>query len=167
MIQSARNGGSLTPAIFTQLRRLERDGKLSFYNRCEVQSAAWKGDSWTVTCNQADAHDCLAHLPIDRIWLATGSTLDVNHWPLLADIRATYPQTVINGLPVLDHHLRWAGCNLFIMGGAAALQLGPVARNLYGGKLASGRIVPALIKNISRNNSDRDIDGVDSPKIET
>jgi cation diffusion facilitator CzcD-associated flavoprotein CzcO len=147
MIQSARNGGSLTPAILTKLRRLEWEGKLSFYEQCEVRSAVWKGDAWNVTCHQAAAHDCIAHLPIDRIWLATGSTLDVNHWSLLSDIRATHPLSVINGLPTLDSHLCWAGCNLFIMGGAAAMQLGPVARNLFGGRLASERIVPALIKN--------------------
>jgi hypothetical protein len=102
-----------------------------------------------VTCNQSAVHDCIAHQPINRIWLATGSTLDVNHWSLLSDVRATHPLPVINGLPVLDPHLRWAGCNLFIMGGAAALQLGPVARNLFGGRLASERIVPALIKDFS------------------
>jgi hypothetical protein len=89
----------------------------------------------------------MAQQPIDRIWLATGSTLDVNHWSLLSDVRAAHAQPLINGLPILDHHLRWAGCDLFIMGGAAALQLGPVARNLFGGKLASQRIVPALTKN--------------------
>ncbi|MEB3356426.1 MAG: hypothetical protein VKK04_06845 [Synechococcales bacterium] len=50
-----------------------------------------------------------------------------------------------------DPQLRWAGCNLFILGGAAALQLGPVARNLFGARLASERIVPALIKQDSRH----------------
>jgi hypothetical protein len=78
--------------------------------------------------------------------LATGSQLDVAHWPLLADVQATYPAEIVKGLPVLDHHLRWPGCNLFVMGGAAALQLGPVARNLFGGRLASDRIVQALVK---------------------
>lgn len=146
MIQSARNGGSLTPAIFTQLRRLERSGKLSFYQQCEVQSAEWKENAWNVTCNHPGSHDCLAHLPINRIWLATGSTIDVQNWSILSGVRDSYPLPMVEGLPVLDEHLRWAGCNLFIMGGAAALQLGPVARNLFGGRLASERIVPALIK---------------------
>ena len=152
MIQAARNGGSLTPAVLTQLRRRERDGKISFYEQCEVQSAAWQGNAWTVTCNQPGVHHCIAQQPIDRIWLATGSTLDVNHWPLLANIRATNPLPLVNGLPVLDARLRWAGRNLFIMGEAAALQLGPVARNLFGGRLASNRIVPALIKDFSRRS---------------
>jgi lysine/ornithine N-monooxygenase len=146
MIQAARNGGSLTPAILSQLRRLERVGKLSFYEQCEVHSAEWKEDAWKITCTRTNIYDELAHLPVDRIWLATGSTIDVQNWSILAEVRDRYPLPIVKGLPVLDEHLRWAGCNLFVMGGASALQLGPVARNLFGGKLASERIVPALIK---------------------
>jgi cation diffusion facilitator CzcD-associated flavoprotein CzcO len=146
MIQQARNGGSVTPAMLLNLRRLERQGKITFYEQCEVQRAEWKGDTWQVHCNTGAEHDCFAHLPINRIWLATGSQLNVEHWPLLADVRVHYPIEIVNGLPVLDHHLRWPGCNLVVMSGAAALQLGPVARNLFGGRLASERIVPALVK---------------------
>ncbi|MGB7056343.1 MAG: hypothetical protein WBD58_01430 [Geitlerinemataceae cyanobacterium] len=105
-----------------------------------------------MTCDRSDVHDCIAHQPIDRIWLATGSTLDVSHWSLLSDIRATHPLHLVNGLPILDTHLRLAGCDLFVMGGAAALQLGPVARNLFGAKLASERIVSALTKNSLRRS---------------
>ncbi len=147
MIQSARNGGSLTPAILTQLRRLDREGKVVLYEQCEVRHARWKGDVWKVECSNADIHNRMAHLPIHRIWLSTGSQMDVRHWDILSDIREKYPQPAVNGLPVLDHHLRWQGCNLFVMGGAAALQVGPVAQNLFGAKLASERIAPALIKN--------------------
>lgn len=146
MIQQARNGGSVTPAMLLRLRRLERQGHLTFYEQCQVQRAEWKGDAWQVHCHTEAEHDCLTHLPIDRIWLATGSQMDIDHWPLLADVRATHAIDVVHGMPILDHHLRWPGCNLFIMGGAAALQLGPVARNLYGGRLACDRIVPALVK---------------------
>jgi len=146
MIQGARNGGSLTPAVMTQLRKQEREGQLAFYEQCEVESATWMEENWQVTCTHPEAHHCIAHLPIDRIWLATGTQLDVNQWPLLSAVRSHYPLETIHGLPVLDQHLRWSGCNLFIMGGAAALRVGPVARNLFGGKLACNLIVPALIK---------------------
>ncbi|MEM9152070.1 MAG: FAD-dependent oxidoreductase, partial [Cyanobacteria bacterium P01_F01_bin.3] len=111
-----------------------------------VHSATWQDNTWQVSCNHPEAHDCITHLPINRIWLATGSTLDINHWPLLSAIREQYPISDVKGLPILDKHLRWPGCNLFIMGGAAALRVGPVARNLFGGKLACDRIVPALIQ---------------------
>jgi len=146
MIQGARNGGSLTPPVMTQLRKRERAGQLAFYEQCEVKSAQWTGQDWQVTCTHPEAHHCMAHLPIDRIWLATGTQLDVNQWPLLSAVRSHYPLETIHGLPLLDQNLRWPGCNLFIMGGATALRVGPVARNLFGGKLACGRIIPALTK---------------------
>lgn len=146
MIQSARNGGSLTPAVLMCLRRLEREGRLTFYDHCEIRQATWQGGAWRVVCNHAEAHNCIAHLPIDRIWLSTGSQIDVRHGSLLADIHTNHPVPLVQGLPVLEPSLRWPGCNLFVMGGAAALQLGPVARNLYGARMACDRIIPALTK---------------------
>jgi hypothetical protein len=66
--------------------------------------------------------------------------------PLLAEILDAYPLSVVNGLPVLDEYLRWRGCELFVMGGLAGLQVGPVARNLSGARMAGERIGPALTK---------------------
>nr|MCU0516889.1 hypothetical protein [Oscillatoria sp. Prado101] len=82
----------------------------------------------------------------DRIWLATGTRLDVTAEPLLADILEAYPAQIVKGLPVLDEHLRWPGCEAFLTGPLAALQVGPVARNLSGARMASERIAPALHK---------------------
>jgi hypothetical protein len=146
MVQQARNGGSLTPAVMTQLRKLERQGHITFYEHCQVADAQWKGDAWKVCCDNHAAHDCIAHQPMHRIWLATGTRLDIQTHPLLADVWERHPIATINGLPVLDKHLRWPGCELFLMGPWAALRVGPVARNLFGGKLACDRIVPALTK---------------------
>jgi len=146
MVQQARNGGSLTPEMMTQLRRLERQGQLTVYEHCQVAHAEWKGEAWKVCCDNHSVHDCLAHQPIHRVWLATGTTLDIQTHPLLADVWQQHPIETVNGLPVLDEHLRWPGCELLLMGPWAALRVGPVARNLFGGKLASDRIVPALTK---------------------
>lgn len=146
MIQQARNGGSMTPAILTQLRCLQRDGKITFYEQCQVSQAQWTGDYWRICCNNAALHDCVHDQPIDRIWLATGSQLDASEQPLLQHVLTTYPIAVVNGLPVVDECLRWQGCELFMMGGLAALRVGPTARNLSGAKAASQQIVPALTK---------------------
>ncbi|MDL5050498.1 FAD/NAD(P)-binding protein [Oscillatoria amoena NRMC-F 0135] len=139
-IQQARNGGSMTPAIATQLRRLTHAGSLTLAEVCQVQDAAWQGQGWQVQCDNGQMLGC------DRLWLATGSSFNANTLPLLAEIQRTYPTDIIQGLPILDENLRWPGCELFITGGLAALQLGPVARNLAGARMASSRIVPALIK---------------------
>ena len=146
MVQDARNGGSLTPAMMTRLRQLQRQGHITFYEHCQVADAQWQGDAWKVCCDNHTAHDCIAHQPIHRVWLATGTTLDIRSHPLLAEVWEKYPIATVNGLPVLDEHLRWPGCELFLMGPWAALRVGPVARNLFGGKLACDRIVPALTK---------------------
>uniref|UniRef100_B8HT58 FAD-dependent urate hydroxylase HpyO/Asp monooxygenase CreE-like FAD/NAD(P)-binding domain-containing protein n=1 Tax=Cyanothece sp. (strain PCC 7425 / ATCC 29141) TaxID=395961 RepID=B8HT58_CYAP4 len=146
MISTARNGGSMTPAMLTRLRRLSHRGQLTFYERCQVAQAAWDGQSWQIRCSTAGQHDCLQNQRLDRIWLATGSYLDAAEEPLLSQVGQYFSPIVVNGLPVLDEYLRWPGCELFIMGGLAALQVGPTARNLSGAIQASNRIVPALLK---------------------
>ncbi|MGV0026899.1 FAD/NAD(P)-binding protein [Phormidesmis priestleyi] len=140
MIQTARNGGSLTPAMMMQLRRAERSQKLSFYPECQIVTADWQGDAWKVVCENGMVQ------AYDRIWLATGTKLDITADPLFADVLKAHPVQITNGLPVLDPCLRWSGCELFVMGGLAALQVGPTARNLSGARMASDRLVPALIK---------------------
>lgn len=147
MIQQARNGGSMTPAILTQLRRLQRDGKIQFYEQCQVSQARWKEPHWQICCDNSDIHECIHNQPIDRIWLATGSQLNAANHPLLQSVLQTHPIEMVNGLPVVNEHLRWPGCELFLMGGMAALQVGPTARNLSGARAVSDRIVPALTKN--------------------
>ncbi|MBE9166087.1 SidA/IucD/PvdA family monooxygenase [Pleurocapsales cyanobacterium LEGE 06147] len=156
LIQQARNGGSMTPAMMVRLRRLAREGKLVFNERCEVVEAAWQSDRWQVRCADGELHEwdpalrMLPHLEeicfADRIWLATGTILDAKQHPLLRDVLATYPTEIVRGLPVLDEYLRLPGSEFFVMGGLAALQVGPVARNLAGGRKASELIVPALTK---------------------
>jgi cation diffusion facilitator CzcD-associated flavoprotein CzcO len=139
LIQQARNGGSLTPAMMTQLRRYQHSGKVQFNEECQVQHAKWELNRWKIICSNHVEHE------FDRIWLATGTTLNVNSEPLLADILETHPMQQTNGLPILDESLRWKGCELYLMGGYAALQVGPTARNLSGARMASDRIVDALL----------------------
>lgn len=146
MIQQARNGGSMTPAMLTQLRRLERDGKITFYEQCQVAQAQWLDNGWRICCTNSAVHECIHHQRIDRIWLATGSQLDATAHPLLQQVLNTHPLDIVNGLPVVDEYLRWQGCELFVMGGLAALQVGPTARNLSGARATSDRIVSALTK---------------------
>ena len=140
MIQQARNGGSFTPAMMTQLRRAYHSGTISLHERCQIVEAIWKDNYWQVRCHDGTEHQC------DRIWIATGTKLDVTANSMLSEVLDGFPTAIVNGLPVLDTYLRWPRCELFVMGGLAALQIGPVARNLYGARMASDRIVPALTK---------------------
>ncbi|MBH8551825.1 SidA/IucD/PvdA family monooxygenase [Nostocaceae cyanobacterium CENA357] len=140
MIQQARNGGSMTPAIATQLRQQIRHGNIRIDENCQVVKAEWLNENWRVECSDDSQHEC------DYIWLSTGTKFDVTTEPLLKDILATYPIKIVKGLPVLDTCLRWPGCELFIMGGLAAMLVGPTARNLSGARMACEKIVPAIVK---------------------
>ncbi|MBE9064159.1 FAD/NAD(P)-binding protein [cf. Phormidesmis sp. LEGE 11477] len=146
MIQQARNGGSFTPETLTRLRKFAREDRVFLYEQCQVTHAVWQEEHWQVQCDNPTVHDCFDHQSINRIWLATGTRLDITAHPLLQDVMEQHPVDVVHGLPILDQHLRWPGCELFLMGPWAALQVGPVARNLFGAKLAGDRIVPALTK---------------------
>lgn len=138
-VKEARDGGSMTPAMMLQLRRESRSGKLEIREACQVSDALWRGAAWQVVCDRGTTYE------FDRIWLATGDRFDIATHPLLTDLQEFSPTKIVKGLPVLDRYLRWSsGCDFYIMGGFAALQIGPVARNLFGAKLASQRILQHL-----------------------
>ncbi len=139
-IQQARNGGSMTPEMMLQLRKASHEGKVIINECCQVSDAQLENNLWQIYCNDGSRHQ------FDRIWLATGTRFNIKEHPLLQDLLETYPTEIVNGLPILDEHLRLPKSNFFIMGGLAALQIGPVARNIGGGKMACQRIVPAIVK---------------------
>ncbi|MEA5516949.1 FAD/NAD(P)-binding protein [Nodularia sp. UHCC 0506] len=140
MIQQARNGGSMTQAIAMQLRRAVRHGNLIMDEYCQIEKSQWLENHWQVQCSNGSESEC------ERIWLCTGNKFDVTAEPLLTEVLETYPISIVNGLPVLDDYLRWSGCELFITGGLAALQVGPTARNLSGARISSEKIVQAIVK---------------------
>jgi len=139
-IQQARNGGSMTPDIMLQLSQAAKEGKLRIDECCQVRDAEWQDNLWQVRCDDGSRHQ------FNRIWLATGTKFNVKEHPLLQDVLETYPTETVNGLPILDEHLRLPKSNFFVMGGLAALRIGPVARNIGGGKMAARLIVPAIVK---------------------
>ena len=140
LIQQARNGGSMTPDIMLQLNQAANEGKLRIDECCRVSEAQWQDSLWQVSCIDGSKYR------FNRIWLATGTRFNIAEHPLLQDVLKTYPTEIVNGLPILDEHLRLPKSNFFIMGGLAALRIGPVARNIGGGKMACKRIVPAIVK---------------------
>ena len=80
-------------------------------------------------------------MEVDRIWLATGTTLHVGAAPLMEGIATRKPVMMANGLPMLDAACRWPGTSMHVMGGLAGLQLGPFARNMIGARMGAERIV--------------------------
>jgi cation diffusion facilitator CzcD-associated flavoprotein CzcO len=139
-VLEARDGGSITPETAAQLRQAQRTGALRLHEHCEVSSARWCSDQWTLLCTNGHG------LEADRIWLATGRCQGVSQHPLVRQLQQQRPIKLVNDLPVLASDLSWPGNAVHVMGGLSALQIGPAARNLFGGREAAQRICRAVIK---------------------
>ncbi|XP_039600987.1 uncharacterized protein zgc:113276 isoform X1 [Polypterus senegalus] len=149
MIRQARKGGAVTPEAYKQMQEFIISGDLMIKTYSQVSEAKWsyKDQEWKILLSTGES------LNIDRIWLATGCKLDVSQDPLLTDITEEFPIQVLDGWPCLSENLQWApGCNFYLMGQYAALQIGPHAVNLAGGQAASARIAKAIF------NKYRDLD---------
>ena len=110
-------------------------------------SLSARNGSWLVTFSSGETEE------FDAIWCATGTVLDARRDPLLrgavecADARADLPDAVLleDRLPVLDGDCRLVpGLDLFVMGEYAAVQLGPGAVNLMGGRAGAARVARAV-----------------------
>jgi hypothetical protein len=66
--------------------------------------------------------------------------------PLLQQLYQQHPIELVDDWPVLGPDLSWPGTPVHLMGGLSALQIGPAARNLFGGREAAQRICRAVIK---------------------
>jgi cation diffusion facilitator CzcD-associated flavoprotein CzcO len=139
-VLKARDGGSITPELTQALRKEMAQGRLQLHEHCEVESARWESQDWSLVCSTGQA------LRANRIWLATGHHLAVSHHPLLSQLQKQRPIQLVDDWPVLGDSLQWPGTPVHVMGGLAALQVGPAARNLFGGREAAQRICRGLIK---------------------
>lgn len=136
-IDQARGGGSVTPAVADALHAARTSGRLEF--RTTSIASVCDADHGPLRVDFGDG----ACAEVDRIWLATGTRVDVTADPLLGDLARRCPVEVVGGLPVLDGDCRWPATDIHLMGRLAALQLGPVAGNLTGGRMAAERILTA------------------------
>lgn len=91
-----------------------------------------------------DAVDHVLAGPADEVWLATGSRFDATADPLLTELRHAHPIDIHAGLPAIGSDLAWSRTKVHLVGGYAALQLGPAARNLWGARLAARRIAAVV-----------------------
>ena len=64
----------------------------------------------------------------------------------MRQLQAQQPIELVDNWPVLSPDLRWPGTCVHLMGGLSALQLGPAARYLLGGREAARRIGRAVVK---------------------
>lgn len=112
----------------------------------------------TITCRVGEVGSLLAgrmrttdgeEWTTDEVWLATGTRTVVDALGFVNDLRGTHPLELYEGLPVLGPNLRWPGLPLWFTGAATMLQVGPLAPNLAGARVAARTIAPQVKATVS------------------
>jgi hypothetical protein len=133
----AERSGSVPSDELRALHGAAAQGRIEVHERCVVKRVRWVGGRCEALLGGETRH-------VDRVWLATGHDFNVTSEPLLDELCRTHPTRIVCGLPVLDAGCRWPGTTVHLMGALAGLQLGPVARNLAGARMAAERVAATL-----------------------
>lgn len=143
MINTARNGGSVTPRMLKVMRQHSARKRLSIHTHTEITSKAFDPISKTWRLETSPPIPDLP--PIDYIYCATGASSNVADLPLLASMNRDHPIEIRGGFPCITEDLMWKkDVPLFVTGRFGALRLGPGGPNLEGARLGAERISWAL-----------------------
>ena len=134
--QAARGGGTIPPWMRESLDQLIDKGQLVVHEDHEIKAA---GIDLSGSCVLALENQTT--LMADRVWLATGTTPDIDN-ARMPDLVADAP--LLDSLPITDENLRLGPHPVYVMGRLATLALGPAAGNLWGAQRAATRITRAL-----------------------
>jgi pyruvate/2-oxoglutarate dehydrogenase complex dihydrolipoamide dehydrogenase (E3) component len=138
MIRDARFRGSLPPGVASAFRRVVASGGLRLVT-ANVLEASAEADGVRLMLEDVSGMPA-DELTADRIVLATGfgQARPGGAWLDAAVAELGLPCAPC-GFPVVERSLRWAP-GIYVTGPLAELEIGPVARNIIGARLASERI---------------------------
>jgi cation diffusion facilitator CzcD-associated flavoprotein CzcO len=131
MARDARGGGSVPPWM---LERLDAHARRHAVDRhtSDVVDATLEGDRARLDTAEGGS------LPVDRVWLATGTVASLDACPSLRRVRDDIP--TVDGHPVPDRDLRIGPHPIHVAGRLATIELGPAAGNLWGAQRAAAAI---------------------------
>ncbi|MEM9461504.1 MAG: FAD/NAD(P)-binding protein [Myxococcota bacterium] len=139
LIGQARGGGTISPEEWRRVRRAIRADSLE-WRHDEVVSAQIHPPHHQIELGLRAG----GVLRVDRVVLATGFDRGRPLAPWLEQVaREQELSRAPCGAPILTPDLQW-GPGLFVTGPGAELQLGPVARNVSGARMAAQRLVAAV-----------------------
>jgi hypothetical protein len=128
-----------------------KDGILETYERCSVIEATSHNSKVTVTFKHSDGD--VFNDSFDRVWLGTGSELNVNKESIFQSLLEKFPPPLVdNAVPLLHVGLRWgAKVPCHVLGAYSCLTVGPGAFNLGGSISCADRVIPVIEAQFAQN----------------
>ena len=134
MITEARHRGSVPPDVARALRRAIARKQLAWHEG-EINQVEAEANRLRATISSD------TDVSADRILLATGFASHRPGGRMVDDLIASASlPCACCGYPIIDSTLRWHP-RIYVSGPLAELELGPMARNIAGARLAGDRIV--------------------------
>ena len=136
----ARNGGSVTPTYNKVLQQHIKSGRLEILLDSQPQNQRWDPltKHWTIEVKSQDQVTRIDQ--VDYLYFATGAKWDISKVGFLQTVLSREEDQCLTGFPRLSEDLQWEDLNLFVVGGFAALQVGPGAFNLEGARACAERV---------------------------
>ncbi|EDQ90562.1 uncharacterized protein MONBRDRAFT_36465 [Monosiga brevicollis MX1] len=141
MLRRVKGGGSISPEVWARIQAFVNEGTCQVLEETDI--ACLELETGRPTLYFADGEE----LEADLIILATGTVVHAERHPLLSQLQTHWPIELCptSGLPKLTARLQWrADVPVYVMGESAALQLGPGAVNLMGGRAGAARLADHL-----------------------
>jgi uncharacterized NAD(P)/FAD-binding protein YdhS len=136
LLSAARHRGSVPPDVMQALRHTLTQGLIQHHLAHVLDATAMSDGSIRLTLTGD-----MAALTTDRLVLATGFDPARPGDPWLAQtIAALGLACGACGYPIVDQRLCWQK-GLYVTGALAELEIGPVARNIVGARLAAARLL--------------------------
>ncbi len=136
MIRGARHKGSMPPDVHREIRRAVGQGRLAV-RVASVVEASLTDDIVSLHCEGGHT------ISADRVVLATGFEAPRPGGELIdRAISDLGLRCASCGYPVVDASLQWHP-GIHVTGALAELEIGPVARNIIGARLAAERLTSA------------------------
>ncbi|KAL0958083.1 hypothetical protein HGRIS_000259 [Hohenbuehelia grisea] len=177
IIGEARGGGSVNPEYWGILQRHIKAGRVELLTGACMEGNVWDEATqrWYVDFEVSPAIEDLDRKKFkelegrqqdlfDHIYCATGSKPDIETLECMQSVVRSHPIDVCHGLPCLTEDLQWCeDVPLFVVGGFAALQVGPTAYNLEGGRACAERVALKL-EDMFQLSEETDQAGYEDPR---
>ena len=154
LIRDVRTGGSIPRFYVDQLDKFKKEGKLIIMEQTELTKVQVNDPLESLMVEMKIADSGIQTDKFHRIFLATGSELNVRNESCFSDILMSHPVDLIEGrIPKLTEHLRLnEKIPLYVIGCYSCLRIGPAAFNLNGGLLCSQRVTPCIEEQLKQLN---------------
>ncbi|BBM83437.1 FAD/NAD(P)-binding protein [Candidatus Uabimicrobium amorphum] len=134
-INNARHRGSMTQEVAMTLKQMIAKNKIRMVVD-HIKDVRSRDDDYVLQTAE-ESINC------DRVILATGFEKKCpGQWLQSIISQCNLPQAAC-GYPIVDKNLHWA-YNIFVSGALSELEIGPVARNIVGARIAASRIVEGV-----------------------